>query len=250
MKIISWNVNGIRAAVKKGFLEWFQKSKADIICLQEVRANLEQMPTNLVKPHGYYAYFNVAHKKGYSGVAVYTKKKPIKVTYKLGMKRFDQEGRILNLKYKDFTLINIYLPHGGRQKENLDYKLKAYQYLSNYLKENKDKCIILTGDFNIAHQEIDLARPKQNYNNTMFTVEERRQIDKIISMNLVDTFRAFNKKGGNYTWWANFANARNRNLGWRIDYVFVSQKLIPNLKKTFILPKVKGSDHCPVGIEI
>ena len=250
MKIISWNVNGIRAAVKKGFLEWFQKTKADIICLQEIRADLKQMPANLVKPYGYYAYFNTARKKGYSGVAVYTREKPLKVEYKLGMKRFDQEGRILNLEYKNFTLINIYLPHGGRQKENLDYKLKVYQYLLNYLKENKNKCIILTGDFNIAHQEIDLARPKQNYNNTMFTAEERKQIDRIISMNFIDSFRVFNKKSGNYTWWANFANARNRNLGWRIDYVFVSQKLMPNLKKAFILPKVKGSDHCPVGIEI
>jgi len=250
MKIISWNVNGIRAAVKKGFLEWFQKTKPDIVCLQEVRAELGQMPANLVKPHGYYAYFNTARKKGYSGVVVYTKEKPLKVEYKLGMKRFDQEGRILNLEYKNFTLINIYLPHGGRQKENLNYKLKAYQCLLNYLKENKNKCIILTGDFNIAHQEIDLARPKQNYNNTMFTIEERKQIDKIISMKLVDTFRVFNKKGENYTWWTNFANARNRNLGWRIDYVFISQKLIPNLKKAFILPRVKCSDHCPIGIEI
>jgi len=250
MKIISWNVNGIRAAVKKGFLEWFQKTKADIICLQEIRADLKQMPANLVKPYGYYAYFNTARKKGYSGVAVYTREKPLKVEYKLGMKRFDQEGRILNLEYKNFTLINIYLPHGGRQKENLDYKLKVYQYLLNYLKENKSKYIILIGDFNIAHQEIDLARPEQNYNNTMFTVEERKQIDKIISLNLVDTFRVFNKKSENYTWWANFANARNRNLGWRIDYVFISQKLMPNLKKAFILPEVKSSDHCPVGIEI
>lgn len=250
MKIISWNVNGIRAAVKKGFLEWFQKTKADIVCLQEMRAETKQMPFNLVKPYDYYTYFNTAHKKGYSGVAVYTKEKPLKKEYKLGLRRFDQEGRILNLEYKHFTLINIYLPHGGRQKENLVYKLKAYQYLLNYLKENKKKCIILTGDFNIAHQEIDLARPKQNYNNTMFTVEERKQIDKIIGMNLVDTFRVFNKKGENYTWWSNFANARNRNLGWRIDYVFVSQKLIPHLKKAFILPEVKGSDHCPIGIEI
>jgi exodeoxyribonuclease-3 len=250
MKIISWNVNGIRAAVKKGFLEWFQKTKPDILCLQEVRAVQDQIPVNLVKPHGYYTYFNAAHKKGYSGVAVYTKEKPIKVEYKLGMKRFDQEGRMISLKYQNFTLINLYLPNGGRDKENLDYKLKAYQCLLNYLKENKNKSIILTGDFNIAHQEIDLARPKQNYNNTMFTPKEREQIDKIINMNLADTFRVFNKKGENYTWWSNFANARNRNLGWRIDYVFISQKLTLNLKKAFILPKVKGSDHCPIGIEI
>jgi exodeoxyribonuclease-3 len=250
MEIISWNVNGIRAAVKKGFLEWFQKTKPNILCLQEVRAEQDQIPVNLVRPHGYYAYFNAAHKKGYSGVAVYTKEKPMKVEYKLEMERFDQEGRMISLEYQNFTLINLYLPNGGRNKENLDYKLKVYQHLLGYLKENKNKSIILTGDFNIAHQEIDLARPKQNYNNTMFTPKEREQIDKIININLVDTFRVFNKKGGNYTWWSNFANARNRNLGWRIDYVFISQKLTSNIKKAFILPEVKGSDHCPIGIEI
>jgi exodeoxyribonuclease-3 len=216
MKIISWNVNGIRAVYKRDFLKWLTNTKADIVCLQEIKAQKDQLPADLLKPKGYYFYFSQAVKKGYAGLAVYTKQKPLKVEYKLDLKRFDQEGRILKLKYPDFTLINLYLPHGGRQKENLNYKLEVYKRLLNYLKKNKDKNIILAGDFNIAHQEIDLARPRQNQNNVMFTKEEREQIDKIIDLEFTDTFRKFNKKGGNYTWWPYFANARQRNLGWRM----------------------------------
>ncbi|KPJ56440.1 exodeoxyribonuclease III [Parcubacteria bacterium DG_74_2] len=250
MKIISWNVNGIRAACKKNFLDWFKKSKADIICLQEIRAQKEQLPDELLKPKKYYFYFNPAVKKGYSGVIVYSKQKPLKAENKLGFKRFDQEGRILKLKYPDFTLINIYLPYGGRQKENLDYKLQVYKELLNYLKTIKNKNIILVGDFNIAHQEIDLARPKQNQNNIMFTPKERKQIDEIIKLGFIDSFRKFNKKPDNYTWWLRSFNARQRNLGWRLDYIFVSKKMALKLKKAFILNKVMGSDHCPVGIEV
>jgi len=248
MKILSWNVNGIRAVYKKGFLEWFNKTVADIICLQEIKAQKEQIPDDLINPKGYYPYFNSASKKGYSGVAVYSKTKPEKAEYKLGMKRFDQEGRILKLKYPKFTLINIYLPHGGRGKENLDYKLESYKYLLNYLKRNKSKNIILIGDFNIAHQEIDLARPKHNQNNIMFTLEERKQIDKIIKIGFTDTFRKFNQKTGNYTWWPYYRNCRERNIGWRIDYVFASKNL--KLKNAFILKNVSGSDHCPIGVEL
>ncbi len=251
MKIISFNVNGIRAAVQKGFLEWFQKIKADIICLQEVRAETNQVPLDLVNPSGYYSYFNSAQKKGYSGVAIYTKEKPQKIEYRLGFTRFDQEGRGLILEYKDFILMNLYLPNGGRQKENLAYKLKAYQFLFNYFKKNiLKKPIILTGDFNIAHQEIDLARPKQNQNNIMFTFIERKQIDKIIDLGLIDTWRVFNQNFGNYTWWSNFAQSRKRNVGWRIDYIFVSRELKSKLEESFIWPKIIFSDHCPVGINI
>ena len=250
MKIISWNINGIRAVYKKNFLKWLVKTNADIICLQEIKAQKEQIPSDLLEPKDYYFYFNQAVKKGYSGVAVYTKQKPLKVQYKLGLKRFDQEGRILKLEYSDLILINLYLPHGGRQKENLNYKLKVYEYIFAYLKRIKDKNVILIGDFNIAHQEIDLARPKQNQNNTMFTSKERKQINRIIDMGFVDTFRIFNKEGKNYTWWPYFVNARERNLGWRIDYIFVSKKLVLKLKDAFILSKVMGSDHCPIGIEI
>lgn len=250
MKIISWNVNGLRAIYKKGFLKWLAKIQADIICCQEIRAQPEQLPSKLINPLNYYSYLNPALKKGYSGLMVYTMEKPIKVDYKLGFKRFDQEGRVIKLEYPSFILINLYLPQGGRQKQNLAYKLKAYTYLLSYLKKIKNKKVILTGDFNIAHQEIDLARPKQNQQNTMFTMEERKQIDKIIKLNFVDSFRKFHQSGGAYTWWPYFAQARQRNLGWRIDYIFVAQKLAPQLKKAFILNQVAGSDHCPIGIEI
>ena len=250
MQIISWNVNGIRSVHRKNFLKWMRKINPDILCLQEIKAQKEQIPEELVKPKGYHAYFNFAERKGYSGVAIYIKKKPLKIEYKLGLKRFDQEGRILKLKYPHFTLINLYFPHGAHDKRNLAYKLKVYNYFINYLKKIQDKNIILTGDFNIAHEEIDLARPKDNKNNIMFTLEERRQIDRIIELGFIDTFRKFNKKGGNYTWWPYRFNAKEKNLGWRLDYVFVSKTIISKVKKGFILNKVIFSDHCPVGIEI
>lgn len=251
MKIISWNVNGIRAVLRYGFMEWFKKTNPDILCLQEIKANPEQLPENLVKTKNYHSYFNPASKKGYSGVAVYVKEKPKAVKNKLGLKRFGQEGRFLELEFSDFVLINIYIPQGGRQKENMGYKLKVYDYLLSYLKKLNRKKLILLGDFNVAHQEIDLARPKQNQKNTMFTPEERKKLDKLIDLGFTDTFRALHKEGGHYTWWPYFApNARDRNLGWRIDYVFVSKNLDSKINKAFILPKVKGSDHAPVGIEL
>ena len=250
MKIISWNVNGLRSIYKKGFLDWLGESGADIVCLQEVRAHQDQLTPDLVKPENYKVCFNPAIKKGYAGTAVYTKKKPLIIEKEMGIKRFDQEGRMLKLKYPEFTLINLYLPHGGRQKENLDYKLEVYQYLLNYLEKIKNENLILLGDFNIAHKEIDLARPKENKNNIMFTPEERKQIDKIIDLGFTDTFRKFHKEEGYYTWWPYFANARERNLGWRIDYAFVTKTLTSKLKEAFILHKVMGSDHCPIGIEI
>ena len=253
MQIVSWNINGIRSIYKKNFLEWFLKTKADIICLQEIKAQEEQIPNDLLKIPDYYFYFNQALKKGYSGVAVYTKQKPLKINDKLGLKQFDEEGRMLELEYSDFILINLYLPHGGRQKENLKYKLKVYDYLIKYLKhlkQNTNKGIILAGDFNIAHQDIDLARPDENRDNIMFTPEERERIDKIINLGFIDTFRQFHQDGGYYTWWPYMFHARERNLGWRIDYIFVSQLLLSHLKNSFILSKIMGSDHCPIGIEL
>lgn len=250
MKIISWNVNGLRSVYKKGFLEWFEKINADIVCLQETKAQKKQLTPDLIKLENYHSFFNSAQKKGYSGVAVYSKNKPRVVKRKLGMKRFDSEGRLLELEYPDFTLVNLYMPHGSRQKENLDYKLECYKYLFKNLEKVKNKKIILIGDFNIAHKEIDLARPKQNKNNVMFTPQERKQIDKLIKLGFIDSFRKFHKRGGNYTWWAYMANAKQRNLGWRIDYAFLSKRLINSLKNAFILSKVKGSDHCPIGVEL
>ncbi len=250
VKIISWNVNGLRSLSKKGFIDWFEKENIDTLCLQEIKVKKEQLTPYLVKPPGYYSYFNSAKKKGYSGVLVYSRERPISVKKELGINKFDNEGRILELKYKTFTLINLYLPHGGRKKENLKYKLNVYKKLLNKIRRNKKRKLVLIGDFNIAHLAIDLERPKQNVNNIMFTPFERRQIDDLISLGFIDTFRKFHKKGGNYTWWPYMRNARQRNLGWRIDYCFISDNLSKSLTDAFILPKVMGSDHCPIGINI
>lgn len=251
MKIISWNVNGLRAVHKKGFLDWFKAENADIICLQEIKAQDGQIPESLVNPGGYYSYFSYAAKKGYSGTAVYAKEKPIEVEKKLGFEKFDEEGRSLKLEFKDFILLNLYLPNGGRQKENLAYKLEVYDFILKYLEKNKDKPLVLVGDFNIAHKEIDLARPRENQNSIMFTPEERRQVDRLIELDFTDTFRKFHpNEAGQYTWWSNFSLSRDRNLGWRIDYIFTSKNITGKIKNAFILPDVWGSDHCPVGIDI
>ena len=249
MKIISWNVNGLRSAYKKGFLKSFEKINADIICLQEVRAKKEQLPKELINIEGYYSYFNPAIRKGYSGTAVYTKEKPLKVEKEIGFKRFDEEGRMIKLKYKDFTLINFYMPNGGRQKQDMDYKLEFYDYLFEYLKKD-NKNLILTGDFNIAHKEIDLARPRENKNKTGFTPEEREKIDELINLGFIDSFRFLNKNKKAYTFWSNFARARERDVGWRIDYFFVSKDLISQCRESFILKDVTGSDHCPVILRV
>lgn len=250
MKILCCNVNGIRAAHKKGFLKWLRDSRAYIVCLQEVRATQEQLPDDLLNISGYHLYLNPAFKKGYSGTAIYTKQKPTKIDCRMGIKRFDQEGRIMKLEYPDFNLINIYFPHGGHEKNNLGYKLETYKRFLNYLKINKRKNIIIAGDFNIAHQKIDLARPGQNQKNIMFTSEERKQIDDLVEAGFIDSFRKFHKKSGHYTWWPYRFNAKKRNLGWRIDYIFTSEKMARKLKRAFVLNKVNISDHCPIGIEI
>jgi exodeoxyribonuclease-3 len=250
MKIISCNVNGIRSAYRKGFLEFIQKENPDIFCLQEIKANKEDLPSELINVKGYFPYFNSAQKKGYAGVAVYTKWEPISINASLGCERFDVEGRILELDYSDFTLINLYIPHGGRQKENLDYKLEVYRGIFKKIDKLKNKNIILVGDFNIAHKEIDLARPKENKNNIMFTPEERKQIDKFLNLNLSDSFRQLNNNSGNYTWWPYAFNAKERNMGWRIDYIFVSKELTERIKGVDIYSKTNFSDHCPIGLEL
>jgi exodeoxyribonuclease-3 len=250
MKIISWNVNGLKSVLKRNFLNWVGNSEADIICLQEIKIQLDEMKAALLKPKNFFFYFNCGKRKGMWGVGVLTKEKPIELRSKMGIERFDNEGRFLELKYPRFTLINFYAPHGGRQKENLNYKLEVYEEFLKYLKERKNENLIIAGDFNIAHREIDLARPKENENNTMFTSREREQIEKLIKLGFVDAFRYFHKDGGNYTWWPYSFNARERNLGWRIDYIFVSKSLISKLKDAFIMKEIEGSDHCPIGIEI
>ncbi len=250
MKIISWNVNGLRSVYKKGFLGWLAKSDADIVCLQEIKAHEEKLPFDLTTLTGYHTYFNSAKRSGYSGVAVYSRREPLDVKRALGLERFDSEGRMLRLEYKDFILLNLYLPHGGRGKENLGYKLGVYDFLLDYLNNIKGKSIILAGDFNIAHREIDLARPQQNKDNIMFTAAEREKIDGLIDLGFVDSFRKFNKEGGNYTWWRYGNNTRERNLGWRIDYIFASKPLTPELQSAALHPEVLLSDHCPTEITL
>jgi len=250
MKIVSWNVNGLRANYKKGFLKWLKAEKPDFCCLQEVRARKEQLPKELLEINGFFCFLNSAKKPGYSGTAIYSRKKPQDIIKELGMRKFDEQARMLRIHFSDFILINFYIPHGGRAKENLPYKMDVYETILAYLKKLKNKKVIVVGDFNIAHQEIDLARAKNNKNNIMFTKEEREQIDKIIALGYIDSFRQFNKQEGNYTWWPYINNARERNIGWRIDYIFVSKSMAKNLKNAFIKNKVMGSDHCPIGIEL
>lgn len=253
MKIITFNVNGIRSAYRKGLSDWIKRENPDVLCFQEVKS--QELPSNLslfeTNLHDiYYASFNPAKKKGYSGVLVYSKIKPTNTSDRLGLERFDSEGRILAVEFNNFTLVNLYLPHGGRKKENLRYKLYVYDQLVRWLDKIKDRNVILTGDFNVAHKEIDLARPNQNKNNIMFTPEERSRLDKIINLGFVDTFRKFNEDGGNYTWWPYLKSARDKNIGWRLDYIFASKQLVPKLNSGFILKDIFLSDHCPTGIEV
>ncbi len=240
----------MRSVYAKGFKDWLQSDRADIICLQELKAHGHQIPLDITGGRKYHIYHNTAEKKGYSGVGVFTKRKPQSVSRHLGLERFDKEGRMLRLDFDNFTLINIYIPHGGRQKENLNYKLEVYNKFFNYLESIGRKNIIIVGDFNIAHNENDLARPKQNKKNIMFTPEERMQIDKLIDMGFTDSFRHFHKGDGHYTWWPWLANARERNLGWRIDYQFISKSMLPRLKSALIEKDVTGSDHCPTATEL
>jgi exodeoxyribonuclease-3 len=250
MKIISCNVNGVRSVCKKGFVDFIKKEKPDIFCLQEIKAKEEDFPAELLNINSYFPFFNSAEKRGYSGVAVFTKKKPLSVNKNIGMERFDKEGRMLELAYPGFKLLNFYFPHGGRLKENLVYKLDVYKKLLTRFKKFKNDKVILVGDFNIAHTEIDLARPNENKNNIMFTLEERKQIDSLVTLDFVDSYRRFNKKPGNYTWWPYAFSAKERNMGWRIDYFFVSKGLSKKIKGAYIYPNVSFSDHCPIGLEL
>ncbi|MEK6794123.1 MAG: exodeoxyribonuclease III [Spirochaetota bacterium] len=252
MKIISWNVNGIRAAQKKGIIPWIAKVSPDILCLQETKAHPDQLTQDLKEIDGYTSYFSSAEKKGYSGVAVYTKKNPDSVDHGFGEKRFDSEGRIICARYAGFTLYNIYYPNGKASPERLKYKMEFYDaFLAHAQKRRKNgERIVVCGDVNTAHTEIDLARPKENEDSSGFLPEERAWIDKLIAAGYIDTFRLFEKGPDHYTWWDLKTRARERNIGWRIDYFFVSEELKASVKKAFIMPDVEGSDHCPIGVEI
>lgn len=252
MRIISWNVNGIRAADRKGFFDWFKKESTDILCLQEIKAMPDQIPPHLRNTPGYHVFLNSAERKGYSGVAAYSKKKPSDLKLGFGIEKFDSEGRTLVVEYPSFTLFNIYFPNGNKNQERLDYKLDFYDtflgYVDNLKAEGKN--IVVCGDFNTAHKEIDLANPKQNEKKSGFLPVERAWIDTFIDHGYVDTFRHFNKEPKQYSWWSNRTGARSRNVGWRLDYFFVNKEFMPKVKNAFIMQEVMGSDHCPVGIEI
>ncbi len=251
MKLISWNVNGIRAIYKKGFLDFVKEENPDILCIQETKAREEQIPDRIMDLE-YNKYFSSAQKKGYSGVAVFTKEKPLKVEHGFGIKKFDSEGRILILYFKNFILFNIYFPNGKASPERLKYKLDFYQafldYAENVKKENKN--IIFCGDVNTAHKEIDLARPKANEKNSGFLPIERKWLDLVVSKGYLDAFRIFNKEAKNYTWWDYKTRARDRNIGWRIDYFFISKEMKNKVTNCYHLNNVLGSDHCPICLEL
>jgi exodeoxyribonuclease III len=251
MKIISWNVAGIRSCFKKGLIDFMKKENADIYCFQEVKAQKEELPKELEKLKEYNSFHSFAEKKGYSGVSIYTKINPIKIISRIGNPFFDREGRVIALEFTDFFLINVYFPHSSRKLIRLDFKLKFNSDFLRFCEHlNKIKPLIIASDFNVAHKEIDLKNPKQNEKNAGFTKEERNWFDAFLKEGFIDTFREFNKEGGNYTWWTYRNNARQRNIGWRIDYFIISNSLKNKLKNSIILKDVFGSDHCPIFLEI
>jgi exodeoxyribonuclease III len=253
MKIISWNVNGIRAWFKKGCFDCLFDSDPDIVCLQETKAEREQLPNELVNIPGYFSYFNSSiERKGHSGTVIYTREKPENVTYGLGILELDGQGRQINIFYKDFVVINCYFPNGGGPKERLDKKLKYYDEFLNFINKIKKsgKKIIFCGDLNVAHNEIDLARPESNKDNVGFLPIERKWVDELIENNYVDTFRNLYPNKITYSWWDMKTFARDRNVGWRLDYFFVDKSLINKVKNSIIHENILGSDHAPVELEI
>lgn len=256
IKVMSWNVNGIRACTRHGFLDWLKTEKPDILGLQETKAHIEQLEEEVLSPNGYESFYFSGVRKGYSGVAFYVKKKfPIvKVTNGLGKKIFDDEGRTQILESEDFILINGYYPNGGRDHSRVDFKLdfsRAMLKKALSLKKKTGKEIILTGDFNTAHHEIDLKNPKSNKKSTGFLPHERVFLDELLEAGFVDIFRETHKEEpDHYTWWTYRMNCREKNVGWRIDYVYVTEGLRDKVTKSFHRPEVKGSDHCPIGVEL
>jgi exodeoxyribonuclease-3 len=252
IRILSWNVNGLRAIHKKGFLEWLLKDSPDILCIQETKAHPEQLPKDLNNLPGYHTYYCSAEKKGYSGVAVYSKEKPLHVSPGFGKKEFDREGRTLAVDYGNFLLFNVYFPNGKASEERLCYKMDFYDAFLQHMDDlrNQGQKIIICGDVNTAHNEIDLARPNENKKVSGFLPEERAWIDTLLAHGFIDTFRFLNQEAVQYSWWDYKTRARERNIGWRIDYFFVSKNLESSLKSGFILSDVMGSDHCPIGIAL
>lgn len=249
MKLISWNVNGLRAIYKKGFKEIFDSLDADIFCIQETKMQEGQIELDL---DGYYEYYNYAERKGYSGTAIFTKIEPINVSYGIGIDEHDKEGRVITLEFDKFYMVNCYTPNSGRELARLDYRMIWEDAFANYLKElDTKKPVIICGDLNVAHNEIDLKNPKSNRKNAGFTDEERGKIDNLLKSGFTDTFRkVYPEKEGCYTWWSYMFKARENNAGWRIDYFLISDRINSNIKDAYIYSDVMGSDHCPVGLEI
>ena len=249
MKIISWNVNGIRAAINKGFYSSMSKVNPDIICLQETKAHKDQV--NLILDDYPYKFWNSAQKKGYSGTAIFSKIEPVKHIYDIGIEEHDQEGRVIALEFDSYFLVTVYTPNSKRKLLRLEYRQKWDKDFLKYLKKlEKKKPVIFCGDLNVAHTEIDLKNPKTNKTNPGFTNEERSNFTNIIEAGFIDTFREFTKDGGHYTWWSYMFQARKKDIGWRIDYFCVSEILKKKLNNSTILKDVMGSDHCPVMLEI
>ncbi len=252
MRLLSWNVNGYRAVLKKDFAGFLAGYGADLLGLQEVKACPDQLTEADRAPAGYKSAWNCAERKGYSGVAVFYKKEPLAVTNGFGIKKFDCEGRVITLEYPGFYFLNVYFPNGGQGPERIKYKLEFYDAFLEHIEglRKKGKAVIFCGDVNTAHKEIDLARPKENEKNTGFLPEERAWLDKITGLGWTDTFRKFHPEPAQYTWWDYKTRARERNVGWRIDYFFINSEKAGLVKDAFILPDVQGSDHCPLGIQL
>ncbi len=251
-RIISWNVNGIRAIHRKGFLEWFDSEKADIVSLQETKAHVDQLPKKLINIPNYNSYFNSAERKGYSGVVSYSYIEPNEVHNGMGIEKFDIEGRLQRLDFDDFSLINVYYPNGGMGDERLSYKLAFYDAFLDYVNDLRGRGfnLVICGDLNTAHKPIDLYHPKSNENVSGFLPIEREWVTKFLDNGYVDTFRMFNQEPYNYTWWSYRTKARDRNVGWRLDYFFVNEEFKDCVKSSTIMSDVMGSDHCPICLEL
>lgn len=249
MKLISWNVNGIRACVNKGFIDFFNKIDADIFCIQETKCQKGQIELEF---EGYESYWNSAEKKGYSGTAIFTKIKPLTIKYGIGKEEHDKEGRVITLEFDKFYMVNIYTPNSKRELERLDYRMIWEDEIKKYLLHlNKIKPVIMCGDLNVAHKEIDLKNPKTNRHNAGFTDEERNKMTELLDAGFTDSFRyKYPDKENEYSWWSYMGRAREKNVGWRIDYFIVSKSIENQIKEAKIYPEIMGSDHCPVGLEI
>lgn len=251
MKVLSYNVNGIRAALKKGFADWLQAADPDVLCIQETKAHQEQVDTGVFEDLGYHHYWFSAQKKGYSGVAILTKKEPNKVVYGSGIDHMDFEGRILRVDFDEVSVMSLYLP-SGTNVDRLDYKFKFMDEFQDYIEKLKKEIpnLVICGDYNICHEAIDIHDPVRNKTVSGFLPEERSWLDGFMKSGFIDSFRYLNSEPHQYSWWSYRANARNNNKGWRIDYALVSSPLKENISRSFILPEAKHSDHCPVGLEL